>query len=339
MYGDEDGALIAIVDTDDLLHRTAVVHAHQTAEDTHTVVHMHDIVARVELLYLLERHSHLTTTHLFVAQRVLVEAVEYLMVGEEAQLALVVAETGVKGAAHGSEADARLLVVEDALQAVGLLLGISQDVKVVALAVEALESGDKQVEILVEDGLRRDVEGNGCVLCCGGAHHHAAETAVVAPDRLLVDKRHIVGEIVEKRGCGLPVACKFGYDGDFLLLLDGGLLLYVERADAVHLVAEEVDAIGIFGGVTVNVNQRTANGVLTGFVNIIHTMETVFLQRLPDEFLVHLHPHGYGQRVALELCGRRHRLVESLRMRHHVERGTPPGNQPGKHLRAQYLTG
>ena len=87
------------------------------------------------------------------------EAVEDLVVGEEAELALVVAEAGVERAAHGGEEQARLLVVEDALEAVGLLEGVGQDVEVVALAVEALEGRDQEVEILVEDGLGRDVEG------------------------------------------------------------------------------------------------------------------------------------------------------------------------------------
>ena len=160
MDGDIDAVVARVDYLDDLLHLVAVLHAHKAAEPPHAIVHVHHVVAQLELLQLLQRQRHLAAHGTFAAQVVLVVAVEYLMVGEKGHVQVVVAEAAVEGAVHGREADAGLLVLEDVLQAVGLLLAVGKDIEGRALVLQMLEGIDEQVEVLVEDGLRMGVEGD-----------------------------------------------------------------------------------------------------------------------------------------------------------------------------------
>ena len=155
---DIDGVVARVDDLDDLLHLVAVLHSHQAAEAPHTVVDMHHIVAHLELLQFLQRQRHLAAHRAFAAQVVFVVAVEYLVVGEEGHMQVVVAEAGVQGVVNRCELDACLLVVEDALQAVRLLLAVGQDIEVGPLVLKLLESIDEQVEVLVEYRLGMSVK-------------------------------------------------------------------------------------------------------------------------------------------------------------------------------------
>ena len=71
-------------------------HAYQSAELADAVVDMHDIVANLELLNLLQRQCYLAATGLVGAQVILMEAVEDLMVGEDAEVLVVVNEACMK---------------------------------------------------------------------------------------------------------------------------------------------------------------------------------------------------------------------------------------------------
>ena len=75
-------------------------HAHEAPELTDTMVDMHDIVTDFKLTNLLQRQCHLTTSCLVRAQRIFMEAVEDLMVGEHTKLQVVVDETSVKRAVY-----------------------------------------------------------------------------------------------------------------------------------------------------------------------------------------------------------------------------------------------
>ena len=61
------------------------------------MVDMHDIVAHLKLLEFLEGECHLPTPCLVGTERITVEAVEDLMVGEDTALQVVVNETGMEG--------------------------------------------------------------------------------------------------------------------------------------------------------------------------------------------------------------------------------------------------
>ena len=67
------------------------------------------------------------------------EAVEYLVVGEEAQPQLAVDESFVQGVVDGSENLILRLVGQNLLQAFLLLLGVGKNVDVIALLGEVAE--------------------------------------------------------------------------------------------------------------------------------------------------------------------------------------------------------
>ena len=62
------------------------------------MIDMHHIVANLELLNLLEREGHLTTTGLVALQIVLMEAVEDLMISKDANTEVFVSKTLMKRA-------------------------------------------------------------------------------------------------------------------------------------------------------------------------------------------------------------------------------------------------
>ena len=69
------------------------------------MVYMNHIVANLKLLYLLERQSHFSTTGLIALQVVLMETVEYLVVGKEAHSQVVVDKTFVQCFVNGGKTD------------------------------------------------------------------------------------------------------------------------------------------------------------------------------------------------------------------------------------------
>ena len=78
-------------------------HPYQSAKLTHTMIDMDHEVANLELLDLLQREGHLTTAGLVALEVILMETVEYLVVGEEADAQIVIGKTLVKGILDGSE--------------------------------------------------------------------------------------------------------------------------------------------------------------------------------------------------------------------------------------------
>ena len=100
-----DDVAALIVEAYHLLIGVANRHTHQAAELADAEVDVHDEVAGFHLLQLLHRERHLARAGCVRLKVVLVEAVEYLMVGEEAQTQIVVGETFVQSAVDGGEGE------------------------------------------------------------------------------------------------------------------------------------------------------------------------------------------------------------------------------------------
>ena len=163
MDGDIDDVVVVVGDLNHLLHslalRSIARHAHQTAEASDAVIHVNHVVADVELLQFLEREGDLARAGAFAAQVELVEAVEDLVVGEQAHLQVVVGKAFVQGLGNGGEGEnCVVLSIEYGLETVGLLGRVGEDVDGVALGDVVLEGGGDEVEVLVEDGLGGDGE-------------------------------------------------------------------------------------------------------------------------------------------------------------------------------------
>ena len=114
--------VVGVDDADDLLvalagrlHVAVAVglrrygHAHQTSELADAEVHMHHVVAHFHLLKLFHGERYLAAAGRVGAQVVLVEAVENLVIGEEAELQLLVHESAVDGLVDGREGECCLL--------------------------------------------------------------------------------------------------------------------------------------------------------------------------------------------------------------------------------------
>ena len=97
MYRYVDGSPTLVHDFNHLLIAVTLRHAYQSAKLTNTMIDMYHIVANLKLLNLLQRQGHLTTSGLVGTQVVLMEAVEYLVVGKYAELLVVVGKTFVEG--------------------------------------------------------------------------------------------------------------------------------------------------------------------------------------------------------------------------------------------------
>ena len=120
------------------------------------------------------------------------EAVEYLMVGEDGYVEVVVDEAAMERVVNRRELDASLLIVEDALQSVRLLTAVCQYIDVYAIVLQFPEGIDEEVEVLVEDGLRMGVEGytrsiDRCRLTIS-LQLDAAEADDLLPELLWIDQ-------------------------------------------------------------------------------------------------------------------------------------------------------
>ena len=125
VYGDEDHVVVLIDELHHLLCGVAIRDAHQAGKAAHAMVGMHHVVAGSELVQLLQRESHLAATCLVALEVVLVEAVEKLVVGEDAQAQCVVGKALVQGLLHRGEGDAVSPILEDGADAVCLLLAVA----------------------------------------------------------------------------------------------------------------------------------------------------------------------------------------------------------------------
>ena len=97
------------------------------------MIHMYHIVAYLELLDLLQRQGHLTATGLIALQIILMETVEYLMIGKETDAQIVVGEAFMKGFVDRCKDDTLILRLKDLLQTLVLLLTICENIDLITL--------------------------------------------------------------------------------------------------------------------------------------------------------------------------------------------------------------
>ncbi len=314
----EDDVVVLIHELDHLLGTAGHVGAQQPGKLADAVVHMHHIVAHLELVELLERQGHLARARTVAAQSVLVEAVKYLVVGKHACLGRRVGEALVQRVPDGCEGNLVAAVLEYHAQALELARVVAQDTYAVALAEQTGEILGYEIEILVVQslGAASEVEcgvGSGHLGGGGecdaaprlpgcrespGIYHmrHRFGVKLARGNRVdgqlaLGDRshacRHIVGLPYGHRRLGdheveERLALRRGIDigGDVHALQPAlaQLGLHVKRADGVYLVAEEVEAVGQLAGVAEYVEDGAAHGKLSGFVHIVHLAESQLAQ-------------------------------------------------------------
>ena len=147
-----------IGDLDHLLITVALGHPHESTELADTMIHMHHIVANLKLLDLLQRKCHLTTAGLIALQVVLMETVEDLMIGEETDTEIIVSKAFVEGLIYWRKDNILSHFGKDILQTLVLFLTIGEDVDLIPLQQIVLKGLGKQVKILMEERLHRNME-------------------------------------------------------------------------------------------------------------------------------------------------------------------------------------
>ena len=97
------------------------------------------------------------------------------------------------------------------------------------------------------------------------------------------------------------------------------MVCHLERADGVHLVAEEVDAEGQFGRVRIDVDDASAHRKLSRFVNVVYLLKakTAHLSSEISEVYDVAYADAYGALVEVSL--RYDKLAESFRTGYHIE--------------------
>ena len=133
--------VVLIHDAYHLLIAVANGNTHETGKLSDAVIHMYDEVARLHFLKFFHGERHLSAACGIRTETVFMEAVEYLMVGEDAHLHVIVGKAAMQGFLHRLEiyrrdayhsAVSQFLVlrhlVEDIVKALVLLLAVSKDI-------------------------------------------------------------------------------------------------------------------------------------------------------------------------------------------------------------------
>ena len=152
--------ITTLIDNFDHLLETAVLqrHSDQSAEFSDTVVHMYHIVTNLELLNLFQCKCHLTTTGLVTLKVIFMEAVEYLVVGEQAQASVNINKSLMQGLIHGNKLYTLFHLSKDIFQTFLLLGTVSQDIELETLQQIVLQSLRQQFKVLMEKRLWLDIE-------------------------------------------------------------------------------------------------------------------------------------------------------------------------------------
>ena len=335
---DEEHVAVLIDQLDGLVRATVLRDLHQPVETPDAVVDVHHVIARTETVEL--RHGHLFVPPDLAVDAVALVAVENLVIGIEARLEPMVHESLVQRQRERSE---RRLpapdLMEDIFEAFDLRPVLRKDESLVTAQRVADQIVGQQFEILVELGLRRRAEDDFRI---GGALsevvaereqtavRHIGQQAVAAGDvgvdlgrvvqiaqqfaahvvhapqhviRIVAPVRRLAaGETRERDLAGLA-GIEVGDDLHAIEPVGRELARYVEPTDRIHLVAEEIHAVGFALREGEDIHDAAAHGVLPGLVDEVDLREPRIDERLPQ----HLggdavaDPHGDG--LALQFVG------------------------------------
>ena len=284
-------------------------HTDQTTELSDAVIDVDEVVADFHFLQLLHRQRHFSCPRLLAFEVVLVESVENLVVGEETRLQIVVDETIVERFIDSDESSVLVprtsfLGLHDLLQPLMLLLTVRQNIEPIALLLIVGDGLAKQVDILVEKGLRRGAETNRRAnirrfRTLGNRHCDVAEAffsrfqllerhhlllvvelgdAVAYVAEIAGHKHRVVGQKVGKwHFCALHFR-KIGYNFCRLTAFFRELVLHLESTNRINLVTEKIDAERQFTRKRINVENRATNGKLSRLIDVIDLLETQFAQ-------------------------------------------------------------
>ena len=244
-------------------------------------------------------------------------------------------------------------LVEDVAQALVLLLAVGKDVYPVALEDVVFKGAEEQVEVLVEQRLRRGVEcyrglwrargtsaelnppeGSDVFGERGAGYQRVLRLHLLHDDMVLhlrgpfealgdgllreslavgvlyhvVDERHVFhchervpGQELEEAYLLGDESGKLRHDTHAVHLLARELCLHFKGSYGIHLVAEEVNAVGVFVAERIHVEDAAPDGKLPRLVDIVHLLEAECAHRLLHLHDVLLLAHAHAYRAVVEV--------------------------------------
>ena len=264
------------------------------------------------------------------------------MVSKIADFQFVIHKPFVQGFQHGNEFCPYAAVFENRCQTVVLCLIVRQNMNPIAAVGIVVERLGEQVEILVEDGLHGGVEFDwhtalvehlAAPLAVGSGGHKFVELVTV--ERHLRDgfgvgpfgcvcadgvypfngNRQIIkeinGRIVKKIGNRNPhvahlAVVDVGDDGNAVGRVLSQLTFNVEGADAVNIIAKEIESERHLIGKRKNIDYASANRVLARLVDEIDALETVIVQQLNQKIVRERVTLADDKGVRRQFFGRNH---------------------------------
>ena len=148
--------IILINDANRLLKTTiGIRQSHQSSKLSNAKIDMNNEVAGLHFLQFLHRQRHLAGTGAIATKGIFMEAIKYLMVGEEAELQIVVGKSLVKGLIYRLKLDPRMSViraclVKDILQTLLLFLTVGENIEFVSSRDIVFQRLLQQLKILME---------------------------------------------------------------------------------------------------------------------------------------------------------------------------------------------
>ena len=97
------------------------------------------------------------------------------------------------------------------------------------------------------------------------------------------------------------------------------LVLYIELADTLYLIAEEIQTERYVVTVTVDIDNRTAHGILAGLEHKVHALKAQVRELCSQFRLLNLLSDGQLKTDRRESFFRRHFFCHRLRISHHDE--------------------
>ena len=131
---------------------------------------MNNKVTNLKLLYLLECQRHFTATGLVALKVVLMESVEYLMIGKETHFKIIIDKTLMQSFFNRGKTNCAMFALclgtlrKDILKTLILLGTISKNIELITLLKISIERLEQQLEILMEKRLYRDIKTNNTAI-------------------------------------------------------------------------------------------------------------------------------------------------------------------------------
>ena len=124
----------------------------------------------------------------------------------------------------------------------------------------------------------------------------------------------ILGQQRQERLLGSLVGLQFGHYLYPVTGIERELILNLEGAHALHVVAKKVDTIRVLATVAIHVEDRTTQRKLSGLVHVVHLVKAQLAQLLGDIAYGHLLPFLYHHRTVVQRLLRHHHLGQGLRI-------------------------